>query len=57
MYEVNLIICSYVFCNKKHSFQYMLAVLLLLICSAVRPLKAIKSNLREGLTPKLGQVA
>lgn len=56
MYEVT-IISSYVFCNTDYSFWFMLADLLLHICSHVRPLKDIKSNLlfQAGLTPKLGQ--
>lgn len=59
MYDVNLTICSYVFSNKNYSLQCMLAVLLLPICSPVRPLKANKSNplLQAGLTPKLDEVA
>lgn len=59
MYEVNLIMRSSVFCNKNYCLPFMLAVLLLLICSAARRLKTIKSNLllQAGLTPKLHQAA
>lgn len=57
IYEANNILC-YVFCEKNYSLQFVSSSTAL-VCSPVRPPKAIKSNLlfQAGLTPKMDRMA